>query len=84
MVEDRRAHERLDTLEVTVTKHLAEHAAFEKTMAEHTVMIKQIAENTSEIVTIFKGIKGFRTLFLWFAPLIAGACAAWVWLKNNG
>jgi len=34
MSEERRAHERIDALEATMTRHMIEHARLEKTLTE--------------------------------------------------
>ena len=83
MVDDRRAHVRIDTLEEVVKKHLADHSIFETNLAENTVITRQIAENTSELVAIVKGAKGFRRSILWLSPIIIAVMAIWTWLTAS-
>lgn len=82
MVEDRRAHERLDLVEDKMDKHLADHARFELAIAENTELTKQIAENTSELVNIVKGAKGLRSFVIWAAPIAAAVAACWAFFKD--
>jgi hypothetical protein len=64
MQEDRRAHERIDSLEKTVKDHLEDHSLVVKRLDE-------ISENTSELVMLVKGVKGVRGFVLWLAPMVA-------------
>ncbi len=67
-MEDKRAHERIDNLEQAV--------------AENTALTKQIAENTTELVALVKGVKGFRAMIVWGAPVVAAIYAVWHWIKG--
>lgn len=80
-MEDRRAHERINLLEITMKSHLEEHGSFEKTLAENTELTRQLVKNTQEIVELVKGLKGFRSLLVWATPIVAAIYAGWVWLK---
>jgi len=74
-MEDRRAHDRIDTIQEEVKKHLAEHARFEESL-------KTIADNTSELVEMVRGAKGLRSFVIWAAPIAAALAAAWAWMKT--
>jgi len=89
MIEDRRAHERLDRVENAMEKHIADHAKFEQAIAENTLMTKEIAAdtktlaaNTTELVAIVKGAKSLRSFVLWAAPIVAACAACWAYLKG--
>lgn len=81
-MEDRRAHDRIDGVEVIVNEHIKEHSKFEKALADNVRATTRIAENTAELVVLFSGAKGMRALLLWIAPIAAILAAAWVWLKE--
>jgi len=88
--EDRRAHERIDTVEKTVIDHIKEHSKFEKALAENVRMTTETAKNTAELVAntteliaIFKGAKGFRAFIMWVWPYVAGGAAVWAWIKTH-
>jgi len=82
-MEDHRAHERITTLEQTMTAHMQSHSSIELGIAENTRLTKSVAADTAELVALFKGIKGFRTLVMWAAPLIAALMALWAWAKGH-
>lgn len=82
MNEERRAHERIDALEATMTRHMIEHARLEKTLTETSEMTKRLVDNTSEIVVLVRGAKGFRAFLLWITPVVAALYAAYVWVKS--
>lgn len=82
MVEDRRAHERIDSLEKVVADHVKDHLAFEKALAENTELTRTIAENTSELVELVKGLKVFRRLVLFWAPFAGAVAAVIAWIKE--
>lgn len=82
MIEDRRAHDRIEKLEIVVQNHLIEHGRFEADLAKNTKLTQEIADNTGELVSLFKGIKGFRALVLWGAPIIAVFAAAIAYLRE--
>lgn len=81
-MEERRAHERIDALDATMKRHLAEHIQFEKALRDNTEMTRQLVENTREIVDLVKGAKGFRSLILWMTPVVAAGYAIYVWIKS--
>ena len=74
-MEDRRAHERIDKLDATVT-------AMRKEQAQIIESLGKLVANTQEIVDIVKGVRGFRSLILWLAPLIAALYALYAWVKS--
>jgi len=75
-MEERRTHERLETLESIVKGHLNEHKKFEESL-------KTIADNTSELVEMVRGAKGLRSFVIWAAPIAAALAAFWTWMKNT-
>lgn len=86
---DQRAHERITSLEDIVKAHIDNHKTLEDGLRENTELTRTISENTSELVTLIKGIKGFRGFVLWLAPFVAGVAtiaaaitAAYYWLKS--
>lgn len=81
-MEDRRAHERLDNLEVIVKSLTAEQAALAKALAENTEMTRQLVKNTQELVDLVRGVKGFRALILWVTPVVAAGYALYAWVKS--
>lgn len=62
-MEDRRAHERIDQVEIALKKHLDSHSIMEDS-------VRRIAENTSELVELFRGAKGLRKLLIWIWPFV--------------
>jgi len=74
-MEDRRAHDRITTLEETVEKHLEDHVTFEASL-------QTIAENTSELVELVRGAKGLRSFIIWAAPIAAFLAAAVAYIRN--
>jgi len=80
-MEDRRAHERIDILEVTVKKHIEAHAKFEASIEENTKLTRSIADNTAELVALIRGAKGLRSFVVWVSPVMVAGAAAWVWLR---
>ena len=82
-MDDRRAHDRIDTLEETVKAHIEGHVKFEKALAENTILTQQIANNTAEIVDLVKGAKGLRTFVVWAAPIVAASLATWALIKGH-
>lgn len=78
-MEDRRAHERLDSLEGIIGTHLKEHSTFEIALQETTELTRKIVSNTDELVEllkVFQQTRGFiatlRTLgkvLLWIASV---------------
>lgn len=82
-MEDRRAHERLDTIESAVKNHIQAHQKFEDSLAENTALTQTIADNTSEIVELVKGAKGLRSFVVWATPIMAAAAATWAWMKGH-
>ena len=86
---DKRAHERITSLEEIVKAHIDSHKSLEDSLEENTQLTRSISENPAEIVTLIKGVKGFRGYVLWLAPFVAalgtiGAAiaAAWYWVKH--
>lgn len=82
-MEDKRAHERIDSLEAVMSDHMKEHAELSRSIVENTTLTKEISTNTAELVALVKGIKGFRSFVLWVAPLAAALIAAWAYLKGQ-
>lgn len=75
-MEDKRAHERLDSLELLMANHMREHT-------ELNLSLKTISENTAELVSLVKGVKGLRSFVLWLAPFVAALYALWAWAKSS-
>ena len=87
-MEDRRAHERIDGIEISLKKHYEDHERIEQSLVENTRLTKEnteltktIAENTTEIVEIVKGFKLFRHLVLWVTPILIAFAAIYEWIK---
>lgn len=76
MAEDRRAHDRLEKIEVAVKSHLEDHMRFEQTL-------QNIAGNTQELVELVRGVKGMRSFIVWIAPVVAAGFALWAWVKAH-
>lgn len=62
MLEDPRAHKRLDLVEDRLD-------AFEHELRENTAATKTIADNTTELVMLVKGAKNVRTFLWWSIPI---------------
>lgn len=82
-MEDRRAHTRIDEIEVAMETHRVEHQRFEKSIAENTLLTQAIADNTQELVQLVKGAKGLRSFVMWAAPIVAAIAATWAWVKGH-
>ena len=82
MSEDKRAHERIDGLEKVLQVHIEEHFKFEQSLAENIKITREIADNTSEMVALFKGVKGLRSLIVWGAPVAAVVFAVIAYLRD--
>lgn len=82
MMEDQRAHVRIDGLETALKDHFQEHKRFEKSLEDNTNLTRTIAENTSELVDLIKGVKVGRKFFMWIAPVVAALMAAWAWFSG--
>jgi len=76
MMEDRRAHDRLDDMERRLTK-------FEANLRINTELTRTIASNTTELVSLVKGAKGLRKFVVWAAPIVAAAIAIWAYIKGH-
>lgn len=90
VAECRRTHQRIDTLEVTMTAHIKNHDLLERNLAENTRLTQNISDNTAELVSLVRGVKGFRGFVLWLAPLLAGigvvtafVVAVIVWVRGH-
>lgn len=83
MIEDRRAHERIDHIEIEMEKHRVEHARFEQSLTENTRITQTIADNTSELVQIVKGAKGLRSFVIWASPIAAAITVTWAYLRGH-
>ena len=83
MLDDRRAHDRITTLENQFNGHLLDHKRFEDSIIENTRITKQIAENTAEIVELFRGAKFMRQMLMWLAPVIVAGASLWAWIKTH-
>lgn len=75
-MEDRRAHDRIDTLEVVVENHIREHNKFEASLSN-------IEANTAELVELVRGAKGLRSLIVWAAPIVAFLAAVYAWAQHK-
>lgn len=75
-MEDRRAHDRIDSIESSIKKHLDDHVRFETSLVE-------IATNTKELVELVRGARGLRAFIIWAAPIAAAAAATWAWIKGH-
>ena len=64
MQEDRRTHERLDSVETLIRNHSVD-------IVEMSRSLKILQDNTSEIVSIMKGAKGTMTVIWFMAKLFA-------------
>jgi len=87
MVEDRRAHERLDVVEAAMKLHREEHQKLELSLMQNTELTKAIEVNTKELVTLFKGASNVRTFFVWASPIVAFVLGVWgfvSWLLGRG
>jgi len=82
-MEDRRAHERIDGMEKTLTNHFEEHRKFEKALEDNTDLTRAIADNTSELVTLVRGAKVGRKFIVWVTPIVAALMALWAWLSGS-
>ncbi len=85
MLEDRRAHERLDKVEEDMKLHMEEHRKLEASLIENTNLTKSIEANTKELVELFKGATQVRTFFLWASPIVAFFGGLWAfitWLRG--
>lgn len=71
----RKAHLRIDQLEI-------KHADLERAIAANTKLTQTIADNTSELVELVRGVKGFRRLLIWAAPVLAAVLAAMAYMKG--
>lgn len=69
------AHERIDKLEI-------KHAQLETAIAANTKLTQTIADNTSELVELVRGVKGFRRLIVWIAPILAAVLATIAYMKG--
>jgi len=81
MIEDRRAHERIDTLEGAVKQHIEGHAKFEAAIEHNTRLTQSIADNTAELVTLVRGAKGLRSFLVWVTPVMVAFAAVWTWFE---
>lgn len=82
-MEDRRAHDRLDSVETTLDKHIKEHSKFERALSENVKQTTQIAANTAELVTIFRNVKGIRTFVVWATPIAIAIGALMLFIKGG-
>jgi hypothetical protein len=82
-MEDRRAHERIDGLEKSMSDHLGDHLRFETALADNTALTRTIAENTSELVILVKGAKWGRRFIVWATPIVAAFMALWAWVSGS-
>ena len=82
MTEDKRAHQRIDGLEQVLKIHIENQSKLEKALAENTGLTRENVENTSEMVALFKGVKGLRSLMMWAAPLVAIVFAVIAYIRE--
>ena len=75
-MEDRRAHDRINTLEGRLD-------SFEKELKANTEATQTIATNTTEIVSIIKGAKGMRHFIVWLTPVAVVFGYLWSILKDH-
>lgn len=88
-MEDRRAHTRIDAIEITLEKHLTKINSFEQmiemstaSLKENTKLTKEIAINTADLVDLVRGIKGFRKLLIWASPIVAIIGGLIIWIRD--
>ena len=79
--EDRRVHERLESLEVSFKMLRDQHLIISKQIEENTKMTKSVMENTASIIEIVKGANGIRRLIVWLLPVAGVVGAAWAGIK---
>lgn len=82
-MEDKRAHDRITSLESVMATHMAEHTALAESILLNTTLTREISSNTAELVALVKGVKGFRSFVLWAAPLVAALLAAWAYVRGG-
>lgn len=82
MSEDKRAHERIDGLEQVLKAHIENHSKFEKSLEDNARLTRAIADNTAEMVALFKGVKGLRSLIVWGAPVVAVVFAVVAYIRE--
>jgi len=76
MLEDKRAHERLNDVEARLGK-------FEADLKVNTDLTRTIADNTTELVSLVKGAKGARKFIVWAAPVVASVMAVIAYIKGH-
>lgn len=81
-VHDRRAHERINTVEELLQGHLKDHLRFEAELRTNTALTQEIANNTSELVDLIKGAKAGGKILLWLSPILAALSAGWATMKG--
>ena len=89
MIKDNLAHQRIDKVEETLNNHYEmitslKGALDENTscLHENTRITQDIANNTSEIVSIIRGVKGFRKLIMFLSPIIIAVMGAIAYIKG--
>jgi len=70
-MEDRRAHERLDILEISMKK-------LQDAQTENSASIKAIEQNTGEMVELMKGAKGIMSIITVLAKLMTAVGAVYI------
>jgi len=75
MIVDKRAHERLDQIELRLR-------TFETNLAQNTELTKTIATNTTELVSLVKGAKAGRAFLLWISPVVVAVVAIIAYFKE--
>lgn len=79
---DQRAHDRIDTLDISFKSHLVEHSRFEADLKKNTALTQEIADNTGELVALFKGIKGLRSFVMWATPIVIAVVAIIAFIRG--
>jgi len=80
MMEDKRAHERIDQLDKYIMQHTEDIQRIEKSVEENTKLTRSIEVNTGEIVEIMRGAKGVMLIITTLAKVgiaIAAVYAVW-------
>lgn len=75
--EDRRAHERIDSMTIVVNAHLEKHSAFEEALS---ISMKQIADSAADIAGMMKVYQNTRGFFATLKIIGAGI----LWLSVIG
>jgi hypothetical protein len=75
-MEDRRAHDRIDTIELQLD-------IICQSLQRNTELTQSTATSTAELVSILRDAKGFRSVLLFFAPIVAAVIATFQWIRGH-